>query len=117
MSARVDLEAVKGEAYQANVTHKTLTTSAGVAVDITGWTIQFTLRKLAGDPDSARSPLLQVSGAIVSGSAGTYTVSLTSAQTKLPAGKYDYDIWRTTSGAERQMVHGTFTIIQGVKFT
>jgi hypothetical protein len=117
MSARVNLGCAKGEAYEGDGTHKTATDGSGVVVNITGWAIQFTLRKKAGDPDTGQSPLLQVSGVIVSGSAGTYTISLTSAQTKsIPAGAYDYDIWRTTTGSETQMAHGIFTTTQGVKF-
>lgn len=117
MSARVPLGCVKGEAYEADGTHKTATDASGVVVNITGWVIQFTLRKKAGDPDTGQSPVLQVAGVVVSGTDGTYRISLTSAQTKIPAGNYDYDIWRTTTGSETQMAHGVFTVTQGVKFS
>lgn len=117
MSARVNLGCVKGEAFEIDGIHKTATDGTGTVVDISGWALQFTLRKKAGDPDTGQSPLLQVAGVVVSGIAGTYTVSLTSAQTKLPAGNYDYDIWRTTTGSETSMAHGIFTISQGVKFS
>jgi hypothetical protein len=108
--ATLSLKAYKGEDYVLAGTHKV--SSSGAVQDITGWTIKLTLRR---QPSSTGTPLLQVTGTVVSGTAGAYTVPLTSAQLDaLDPGDYAADLWRTNSGAQTEMGIGVFTLAQPV---
>ncbi|HYM24440.1 MAG TPA: hypothetical protein VEU08_14590 [Vicinamibacterales bacterium] len=78
--------------------------------DITGWTITFTLKRNQTDP----TPILTIAAVITNGPNGTFTVSLTKAQTNMQAGTYQYDIQRTDAGSEAVLSIGTFTITQEV---
>lgn len=65
-------------------------TRSGVAIDITGYTIRFTMKsnQLEVDPGD-----LQVDAEFVNAEAGTASITLTSAMTKaLAVGQYYYDI-------------------------
>jgi hypothetical protein len=111
MSATNNLTIYKGEAVIQPFTHVLEGTTT--PVNITGWTITFTLKRKSTDT----AALLTVTGAVVSGSAGTYTISLTHAQTAaLYAGTYTYDIQRTDAGSEAVISIGTFTVSQEVLY-
>jgi hypothetical protein len=111
MAATNNLTVYKGETVTQPFAHVVEDTTT--PVNITGWTIAFTLRYRATDV----AALLTVSGQIVSGPAGTYTVSLTHAQTVgLAAGVYAYDIQRTDVGSEAVMSIGRFTVTQEVLY-
>lgn len=111
MSATNHLTIYKGEAVVQPFTHVLEGTTT--PVNITGWTIAFTVRKKPTDT----ATLLTVPGAVVSGPAGTYTVSLTHAQTvPLTAGVYAYDIQRTDATSEAVMSIGRFTVTQEVLY-
>lgn len=76
---------------------------------ITGWTITFNVKL-------GPSTRLTKSASIVDGSAGTYSVALTDADTDtLTAGTYPYDVWRTTAGSERLLAQGQFVVIDVVR--
>jgi hypothetical protein len=111
MSAAIALGCVRGEAYEATGTHKT---RAGALVNVTGWTIVFTMRKTL---TSADPPVLQKTCSVISGPAGTYHLLLTSTETRaLEALVYRCDFWRTDSGSEAQMARGGFTVKNGLFF-
>jgi hypothetical protein len=85
------------------------------ATNITGWTLVYTM---ADDHDDDTTKVT-VSGAIVSAAAGTFTVTLTSAQTDLggttePTKKV-WDVRRTNSGFETCLAKGSLTINPGVR--
>lgn len=79
-------------------------------VDVTGWTIVFTLKA----SQTAGAALITQPAVIDSGPAGTFHVSLSQAQTLLPAGTYYYDIQRTDAGQHAVLTIGVFTILQEV---
>lgn len=111
MSATNNLSCYKGEAVVQPFTHVVQGTTT--PVDITGWTIVFTLKRRGWDTTA----LLTIPAQIVSGPAGTYTVSLSHAQTNgLSPDTYAYDIQRTDPGSEVVMSIGTFTITQEVLY-
>jgi hypothetical protein len=77
-------------------------------VDITGWTISFTLKKTLADA----APLLTIA-ATVGGAApqGIYTVAVTAAQnTTLTTGSYVYSVTRTNSGSVSVLSEGPLTL-------
>lgn len=87
---------------------KTLRVTMSPATDVTGWTFQLTIR-------SAGTAVLTVTNAsftITDAANGIFTVPLTSTQTgTLAAGAvYDFDIWRTNSGSEAQLVYGNVQV-------
>lgn len=81
----------------------------GDAVDITGWTFSFTLRRRVDDADVV---LLLTTGAgisILSASAGTLTVAVAAAVLSalgIRAGEYQYTLRRTNSGSVRTLAYG-----------
>lgn len=114
MAAKIALTCYKGEDYEADGTHVSSDdATTAQPVDITGWTIVFTVRAA---PGTSGSPLLgPVECTLVSAPAGTYKVTLTSAQTAaLGVGSYWCDFWRTNSGAQTELAIGTFKVRQGV---
>ena len=107
--AGLALTAAKGEAVTYNATHQT-SASDTTAVNITGWTIAVTAR------DETKAVVLTKAASVVSGAAGTYTWSVTKADTSLQAKSYNLDIQRTDSGSEKLMGLGTWTILQEVLY-
>lgn len=78
--------------------------SAGIA----GWTIKFTARKKASDPDP---PVLSISAAIVDAVACIIDVPLTKGQTMgLIVRNYDVSLMRTDSGTEDMLATGIMTV-------
>jgi hypothetical protein len=93
----------KGEALTLSFTMTPVT-------NITGWTITFTLKRAQTDPVAVKTQ----AAVIVSGPAGTFTVSLLKADTNIKPGTYYYDVQRTDGGSEAVLSIGTFTITQEV---
>jgi hypothetical protein len=93
----------RGEAKTFTGTHVT-SASNTTPINITGWTIQFTAR-LAN-----KTVLFSVACSIVVAGSGTYSFSLTAANTTVTPGNYEGDIWRTDSGSETIMAHGILVI-------
>jgi hypothetical protein len=111
-AAPLVLEAYKGEDYVARGTHKASRSPGAPVVDISGWTMVFTVRALPTNTNH----LLEATPAIVSGPAGTYTITLTAAETlALGVGQFHCDVWRTNSGAQTEMAVGRLTILQPVR--
>lgn len=88
MATEQNIELIRGD---TEVLSGTVTDSTGTAYNITGYTIKFTVKKRYGDPDT-EAIIGPVAGVIVSGAAGTYTVSLTKAQTYVDPDNYVYDV-------------------------
>lgn len=105
MPAPLTLSILKGDAITVTGTHQVSARDA-TAVDISGWTLAFTVRKAYGDA----APILQKSVTVTNGPAGQYSVSLTTSDTALAAGEYFADVARTDSGSERVLAEGKLTI-------
>ena len=89
----------------------TIACSLNPIVDITAWTLQFTVRKQLGLLPVLITKTTGAGITIVSGPAGTYTVTIDSADTaNLAAGDYLYDIQRTGVGTHRVLNVGTLTL-------
>lgn len=101
--ATLNISVARGSAKTYNFTHQT-SGSNTAAVNITGWTITVTVRNADG------SLLFTKTASVVSGAAGTYTWSVTKANTNVTPTSYPMDIWRTDSGSETLMGVGQFTI-------
>ena len=93
----------KGERIVINFTMTPLT-------DISGWAMQFTLKRKATDA----AAVLTQAAVITSAAQGQFSVSLTKVQTNLPAGEYAYDVQRIDAGSEAVLSVGLFTIQQEV---
>ncbi len=110
MAVTKNIELFEGE-------DKTLVDSAATPpVNITGWTLSFTVKI---DREDA-SPVLisKTVGAgivITDASNGVFSITLTAADTNITPGKYQYDIWRTNSGAETMLTEGVLTIKASVR--
>lgn len=76
-------------------------------MDITGWTIRFHVKGQLSDA----ATLLTINGVIVSAVAGTFSITLTAANTTtLGVGIYYYDVWRTDSGQACALALGKLTV-------
>ena len=80
-------------------------------VDITGWTIEFTVATRLGTPTKYITGAV---GIVTNGTDGLFTVSLTNAQTQTP-GLYFYDVWRMDDGFHRLLATGRFYIQDEVR--
>lgn len=77
----------------------TVTNSEGEAVDITGWSIYFAVKRRTSDT----SPLLSVAAALTTPASGIATVTLTDEQTAaLDPGLYYFDVWGITGASAKQ---------------
>lgn len=85
-------------------------TGASTIQDVTGWTTQLTLT-----PDAnTLAKSLTKAGVVVSGAAGTISYTITRSDIKdLEPGVYEADIWRTDSGAARQLAYGPIIVRGG----
>jgi len=83
--------------------------------NVTGWTIKLYLKT---DAEASGDPLLTITATITDGSAGTFSVTLTSAQTlALLAGKrYRFDVWREGTGVQTLLFAGNLDILGQVRF-
>lgn len=80
------------------------------AVDITGWSISFILKANYSGP-AITTKTVGSGITITDAAAGQFTVSLLAADTvSLPAGRYYYDVARTTPGARSVLSHGEMQI-------
>ena len=108
-SAQLSFSCARGEAVTINCTHVTSATDA-TAINITGWTLKLTAR------DDNGNIFIDEAGTVISGAAGTYSFTLTHAETMRPRKSYQFDIWRTDSGSEKIMGLGFFTVTDEVYY-
>lgn len=110
MAARNDLTIYKGESVTLPFRHVTEGTTS--PIDITGWTLACTIKKVEGDTAAILTPTVSMVAPLT----GDYAVVLTVAQTGgLEAGIYVYDVWRTDTGSEAPISYGTFTVLRSVR--
>lgn len=75
--------------------------------NINGWTLVFTVKVNEMDAPA----ILSVPGVVTSGPAGTFTVSLSAANTTLlPPNQYVWDVWRIDSGSEVPLALGKLNV-------
>ncbi len=93
-------------AYEAPVLKITMTP----AEDITGQTFQLNIRKKDGTV-----VLQSTSFTVITAETGIFKFQLTKAQTgvTIGVGDFDYDVWRTDSGSEKQLVYGRLSARKG----
>lgn len=85
----------------------TLNFTMSPVVDISGWTLSFTIR----DERLTGSALVTAAGSVTSGVDGTFSVALTAAQTTtLDPDEYAWDVWRTDSGSATVLALGDITV-------
>jgi hypothetical protein len=95
----------RGEDVALNFTLTPLT-------DITGWTLSFKVKQRLDDA----AALLTIAGSITTAAAGTFSVTLSAANTTtLSAGRYTYDVWRTDSGSNAALAIGALTVKGSVR--
>ena len=85
---RENLEALRGDTKVFNLTFKT---AAGVAIDITGWSIWMTIKTAATDLDASAALQVKVTSH-TSPTTGLSKITLTATQTNTLSGAYFYDI-------------------------
>ena len=99
----------RGDSLTFNITLKT---TAGVAIDITGWTFYFTVKEKLEDLDAdAVLQIIQTSHTDPTG--GQTTMSVTPAETNVLLGSYCFDLqYKTDSGAVETYMDGTLTFTE-----
>jgi len=87
--------------------------------NISGWSITFTVarrRSKARQDELTRlytaesAKVVSQAAEIVDGPTGAYRVTLTSTQTNLVSGIYEYDAWRTDADREVPLAVGEFVV-------
>jgi len=88
--------------------------SAGVAIDITGFTFKLTVNS-EKDPTTTANQQFTVIGAITDASAGKVAFSPTTANTDIVPATYFYDIEQTDgSGAISTLIIGKCVLVQDI---
>jgi hypothetical protein len=82
----------------------TLSFTMDPVVDITGWTLTFSVRNYAG-------VVFTKTATVTSAVDGTFTIAVvdTDSDSLIP-GTYLYDVWRTDEGSERVVAIGSFVV-------
>lgn len=106
--ATLSLAVTRGEDRTVAGTHQT-SASDTTAVNITGWTMVFTVR------DAGGAVLFSKTVTVVSGGAGTYSFTLSASDTTVSVGSYPCDLWRTDSGSATVMGIGILSITADVR--
>lgn len=79
----------RGDTYTRNINLKD---SAGDAIDASGWTIYFTVRKAFADISVSSDADALITKTVAGDVSGIQTLTLTSTQTNINPGSYLYDI-------------------------
>ena len=96
----------RGDDVALNLTFKD---SAGVAINITGYTVFFTLKRNKYDTD-AQAALTKTVTAHTVPASGQTQIALTAAETAALNGSYYYDMsYKTTGNAIKTVDSGVFT--------
>jgi hypothetical protein len=96
--------------------YKLQITQNGVAVDVSGWTIYYTVKTDFNDVDS--SALISKNVLIPSNSesmAGITYLALSSSDTALPVGEYFYDIKLIDTGSRVTFMSGKLDIVPSIR--
>jgi len=96
-----DIVVYRGEAV-------TLPFTMSPVVNISGWTLKFTVTKAANKTTKLLGPL---SMTVTSGAAGTFSITLAEEQLNFTPGAYRFDVWRTDEGLEQPIAIGNFTLV------
>src|SRR5687767_10323458 len=92
----------------------TVKDAAGVVINVTGYSFMLTLSSVKAPTDTS-TQIMQVSGVITDGPAGTVEFSPTSQQSNVTPGKYFYDIQMTDGSGRIQTIdYGTYTFRQDI---
>jgi hypothetical protein len=95
----------------------TLTVTMSPAVNITGWSLAFTVKRAYGDAAALLSKTTAAGITITDAANGVFRVTLASADTNnatVGAGAYVYDVQRTDSGFRTVLCLGTLTVLPEV---
>lgn len=84
---KTNFQAIRGDTFSLTLTFST----GGVPINITGWTIFFTLKNNIEDAD-ADKVITKTVVSHTSPTTGVTTIALTAAETALLAGSYFYDV-------------------------
>lgn len=105
------LSVYRGDDKTFNFTFKY---SNGAAVDITGWTIFFTVKEKEADSDDDAKIATEVTSH-TDASGGLSTLSITDSDTNLTPKKYYYDFQvKKADGLIRTLVKGDFTVLTDI---
>ena len=78
----------RGDTYSRTIN---LLDGDGNAIDATGWTIYFTVRKVVADTSTSTDVDALISKTVAGDVSGSQTLTLTSTQTNIEPGDYFYD--------------------------
>lgn len=100
---QLDMEVTTGMDWSRTFT----VSQSGAAINLTGATITAVIKTAA---DSSGTTLLALTGAVVSGSAGTFSAGASNASMALSAGSYWWSCYYTLSGVKTPLMWGEFVI-------
>ena len=92
-----------------------VTDTMSPATGISGWSLQFTLRKNYGDPTPLLTKTIGAGITVTDAVNGVFTIALANADTaNLAPGAYVYDIERTNAGNRTVLTIGVLNILPEV---
>ena len=97
----------RGDTYNYNIIIKNNT---GVAIDCTGWTIWFTVRRYLVSNTVTSDTDALIAKEISGTSTGTIPVALSNTDTDLPVGTHYYDIQVKNSSGIHSSAVGSFVV-------
>jgi hypothetical protein len=93
----------------------TLTVTMTPATNITGWTLQFTVRKSYGDSTALITKTIGAGITVTDSTNGIFTVAIASGDTtNLDQRAYVFDIQRTNGGNRTVLTIGNLTLLPEV---
>ena len=114
MARKANCSMFRGEDKTLTVTVDNGATPPSV-LNITGWTLAFTLRQSAGDVTALVTKTTTSGISLTAPLTGVFEVSLEDVDTiALVPGKYAYDVKRMDASAEAVLVYGTLTLLAEV---
>lgn len=103
--ATPNFQCVKGEDFEIDWT--ILASSTGAALDISGYTFAFKVKRRDADADPS---LITPTITIQTAASGTVKAVFAAADTLLLAGDYRYAFWRTNTGSASCLASGIFSV-------
>jgi hypothetical protein len=100
MATITEIQVYRGEDVTLNFT-------MAPVVDITGWTITFTVAQGANQ----KQKIIQKSCTLVTPASGTFKADLLAVDTDITPSTYFWDAWRMENGSRRVLAAGAFVVL------
>lgn len=102
----------KGEDIQIDFTIRATDSDTGTALDITGWSFSFKLKRRDSDADPS---LVSATITTPDPTHGVVRVSIAAASLLTLEGDYRHSLWRTNAGYKRCLSRGPFSVVDSAE--